>query len=187
MAWPRLLRKSDRSSFTWNTEHALAPRTERALMHTEARADLAFGALRGYPMPLASDRPLLAGFEAKSCRTSEVKRRINGDDGLHLGSTFRDLRIHESAGLVIPYFIPSMGATVGNGQRRSATEAPGSEAVRGGQGRSEAALKRLLIRRFWVRNPGGAPRKTRKDAAKALALVTEVGDGHRLLARATSN
>ena len=74
-----------------------------------------------------------------------------------------------SEGLVIPYFIPSMGATVGDGQKRSATEAPGSEPVRDCQGRSETVLKRLLIHRFWVRNPGGAPRSTR---SRALAITS---------------
>ena len=47
-----------------------------------------------------------------------------------------------------------MGATVGDGQTRSATEAPGSGPFRDGQRRSETALNRLLIRRFWVRLPG---------------------------------
>ena len=82
------------------------------------------------------------------------------------GSAFRDLRIHESAGRSIPYFIPSMGATVGDGRKRSATGTPGSGPVRDCQGRSETALKRLLIRRFWVRNPGGAPRSSRSEALK---------------------
>ncbi len=68
----------------------------------------------------------------------------------------------------IPYFIPSTGATVGDGQTRSATETPGGGPVRDGQVRSETALKRLLIRRFWVRNPGGAPRSTRLVALSGI-------------------
>jgi hypothetical protein len=47
----------------------------------------------------------------------------------------------------IPYFIPSMGATVGDGQRRSAPEAPGSEPVWDWQARSETTRKRLCLRR----------------------------------------
>ena len=46
----------------------------------EALAEPAFGASRRifppHPIPLASERPLLAGSEAKCCRTSEVEPRI---------------------------------------------------------------------------------------------------------------
>ena len=114
--------------------------------HTQSRRS----ALPGVTIPLASDRPCWPGPKRRVPERARSNRRSMSTSG----STFRDLRISVSAGLVIPYFIPSIGATVGDGQKRSATETPGSGTVRDWQGRSEAALKRLLIRRFWVRNQG---------------------------------
>jgi hypothetical protein len=92
----------------------------------------------------------------------------------HLGRRF-DTCGSRSGGFVIPYFIPSIRATVRYGQKRSATETPGSEPFRDCQKRAERALKRLLIRRFWVRNPGGARRSTRSVAVSGSG----VGDRER--------
>ena len=124
----------------------------------------AFGAPRGTPYRSPKTGrcwPLTVGrVRSEVC----AKRPTwTADQRQHLGRPFITCGL-SSAGLVIPYFIPSMGATVGDGQKRSATATPGSEPVRDCRGRSETALKRFLIRRFWVRNPGGARRSTRSEA-----------------------
>ena len=108
--------------------------------------------------PFADSLPRTSLAEKDTSSKKVTNDRIRHDSRRDLAyrlsvSTFRDLRT-EIRSPVIPSFIPSIGATVGNGRTRSATETPGSEPVRNGQRRSEAALKRLSIRRFWVRNPG---------------------------------
>ncbi len=120
-----------------------------------------------HPIPLASDRPLLARSEAKSCGTTEVETRINVDDGLRPGRHF------ETCGSADPQVSSShlsshLFARQSSTRKRSATETLGSEPFRDCQRRSETDLKRLLIRRFWVRNPGGARRSTRSVALSEI-------------------
>ncbi len=139
---------------------------ENAHNNLENRSHSRRSALRA--VPHAARRRQAAVRRVRSEEFPKLARWNRGSMSTS-GSTFETCGYRDPQVLSIPYFIPSTGATVGDGQGRSATEDPGSEPVRGGQGRSETALNRLSMRMPRTQQTSGNSHMNRRAASRAAA------------------
>jgi hypothetical protein len=99
-------------------------------------------------LPAASHTARLRQAAVGRVRSQELPElaRWNRGSMSTSGSTFRDLGIRRSAGVVIPSFTPSIGATVEDGQGPKPLVVDLFGTVGDGQ-------RRLSSHRFWVRSP----------------------------------